>query len=107
MGYQVTVPRQYLPRLGERTPFFFEVIGAGDSATRIAAREACVILAAWVQPSAQAAQRLKLPFAVLMVTREPLSNAVPACALSQAGTCLLYTSPSPRDATLSRMPSSA
>ena len=25
----------------------------------------------------------------------------------QAGTCLLYTSPSPRDATLSRMPSSA
>ena len=24
-----------------------------------------------------------------------------------AGTCLLYTSPSPRDATLSRMPSSA
>ena len=27
--------------------------------------------------------------------------------LWQAGTCLLYTSPSPRDATLSRMPSSA
>ena len=25
----------------------------------------------------------------------------------QPGTCLLYTSPSPRDATLSRMPSSA
>ena len=31
-----------------------------------------------------------------------LSNAV-----SDAGGCLLYTSPSPRDATLSRMPSSA
>ena len=28
-------------------------------------------------------------------------------ALGEAGTCLLYTSPSPRDATLSRMPSSA
>mgnify|MGYP003315215967 CR=1 FL=1 len=28
-------------------------------------------------------------------------------ALEQAGDCLLYTSPSPRDATLSRMPSSA
>ena len=27
--------------------------------------------------------------------------------LDEAGTCLLYTSPSPRDATLSRMPSSA
>ena len=26
---------------------------------------------------------------------------------AEAGTCLLYTSPSPRDATLSRMPSSA
>ena len=26
---------------------------------------------------------------------------------SEAGNCLLYTSPSPRDATLSRMPSSA
>ena len=28
-------------------------------------------------------------------------------ALTLWGTCLLYTSPSPRDATLSRMPSSA
>ena len=28
-------------------------------------------------------------------------------AMAQAYTCLLYTSPSPRDATLSRMPSSA
>ena len=28
-------------------------------------------------------------------------------ALAKAGICLLYTSPSPRDATLSRMPSSA
>ena len=27
--------------------------------------------------------------------------------VSKGGTCLLYTSPSPRDATLSRMPSSA
>ena len=28
-------------------------------------------------------------------------------AVNDAGVCLLYTSPSPRDATLSRMPSSA
>ena len=30
-----------------------------------------------------------------------------ACNLLRHGVCLLYTSPSPRDATLSRMPSSA
>ena len=40
-----------------------------------------------------------------------LDNATISAALSQARTlvagCLLYTSPSPRDATLSRMPSSA
>ena len=32
-------------------------------------------------------------------------NRLPDC--SRRGNCLLYTSPSPRDATLSRMPSSA
>ena len=31
----------------------------------------------------------------------------PYINLTTIGTCLLYTSPSPRDATLSRMPSSA
>ena len=31
----------------------------------------------------------------------------PAVFIGNAGFCLLYTSPSPRDATLSRMPSSA
>ena len=35
------------------------------------------------------------------------SENVVADALSRIETCLLYTSPSPRDATLSRMPSSA
>ena len=38
-------------------------------------------------------------------TGNVISN-VPTSAL-QYNTCLLYTSPSPRDATLSRMPSSA
>ena len=33
--------------------------------------------------------------------------SVPGLALFYGGLCLLYTSPSPRDATLSRMPSSA
>ena len=32
---------------------------------------------------------------------------LPTRITSQSSTCLLYTSPSPRDATLSRMPSSA
>ena len=36
----------------------------------------------------------------------PVLDALDA-AIARAGGCLLYTSPSPRDATLSRMPSSA
>ena len=52
---------------------------------------------------------------VLIFTRirEELSNGMPPQQAIDAGynraftTCLLYTSPSPRDATLSRMPSSA
>ena len=38
----------------------------------------------------------------IMIADDPLS-----CVVRGSGTCLLYTSPSPRDATLSRMPSSA
>ena len=34
-------------------------------------------------------------------------GSVPRCDIEKHCTCLLYTSPSPRDATLSRMPSSA
>ena len=34
-------------------------------------------------------------------------NQIDLVAMAGFGTCLLYTSPSPRDATLSRMPSSA
>ena len=49
----------------------------------------------------------------LVSTGEQISVALLAMALLKRGikgksyTCLLYTSPSPRDATLSRMPSSA
>ena len=35
------------------------------------------------------------------------TNVVAGVTPGKGGTCLLYTSPSPRDATLSRMPSSA
>ena len=39
---------------------------------------------------------------------QPLGKlSLPPVAFGKSGDCLLYTSPSPRDATLSRMPSSA
>ena len=38
---------------------------------------------------------------------EPLANAIWYFVLDKIWTCLLYTSPSPRDRTRSRMPSSA
>ena len=38
---------------------------------------------------------------------EAAASAVVAVCLDERAGCLLYTSPSPRDATLSRMPSSA
>ena len=39
--------------------------------------------------------------------RYPNQSAIPLVVLVNPKICLLYTSPSPRDATLSRMPSSA
>ena len=36
-----------------------------------------------------------------------MDHVAPASTVGNANACLLYTSPSPRDATLSRMPSSA
>ena len=41
------------------------------------------------------------------VVVRPLQPAAPAAAAGDAGPCLLYTSPSPRDRQKSRMPSSA
>ena len=38
---------------------------------------------------------------------QELVNCAGECTFCWANNCLLYTSPSPRDATLSRMPSSA
>ena len=42
-----------------------------------------------------------------MVTAMGVSMGLTASAIMSKGTCLLYTSPSPRDRTRSRMPSSA
>ena len=49
-----------------------------------------------------------LPFLVLMVAIIPLTRFLVGTSIgTQAAICLLYTSPSPRDRTRSRMPSSA
>ena len=44
------------------------------------------------------------PHVLVLVKTYRISNVT---VMGQVGSCLLYTSPSPRDATLSRMPSSA
>jgi len=51
------------------------------------------------QMTGEPAIRRRLVFEVDKLNHEPVA--------SKYSTCLLYTSPSPRDATLSRMPSSA
>ena len=43
----------------------------------------------------------------LSMTADPLSDSLDDTQAIPLTSCLLYTSPSPRDATLSRMPSSA
>ena len=48
-----------------------------------------------------------LPAEVANAMRQAAVSLSKAIGYDSVGTCLLYTSPSPRDATLSRMPSSA
>ena len=61
----------------------------------------------------QSHKRIIAPGLILMMLASTLLSiaapvqANPAEEVSVLHTCLLYTSPSPRDATLSRMPSSA
>ena len=43
----------------------------------------------------------------ILFLQEPETHSIDVQLIKMAHTCLLYTSPSPRDATLSRMPSSA
>ena len=79
------------------------------------------ILNAWVNPNKEdGLERLALPYAVdnnnKLITGMLLARKADPNVLGEDGKspltkavycCLLYTSPSPRDATLSRMPSSA
>ena len=50
---------------------------------------------------------IKPGFALELVASEPLVVDPVAMCFDEYGDCLLYTSPSPRDGLLSRMPSSA
>ena len=50
---------------------------------------------------------LLLVFFVWTASFQIIEHVLPSKMSAQLGSCLLYTSPSPRDATLSRMPSSA
>ena len=59
------------------------------------------ILRQLIQP--ELSQKNPLHESAVIVTSRPIASG----DLHQAISCLLYTSPSPRDATLSRMPSSA
>ena len=52
-------------------------------------------------------KRLNRRYAYVHPGRKVNRTANIAVSIDQSGSCLLYTSPSPRDATLSRMPSSA
>ena len=58
---------------------------------------------------AKKAKELKRDMEAQLTTNnaEVAGNASTAREMGSLGACLLYTSPSPRDATLSRMPSSA
>ena len=54
------------------------------------------------------ALKLKIPMvAIFPQTNSGLKNSYGSEALNENNFCLLYTSPSPRDRTRSRMPSSA
>ena len=48
-----------------------------------------------------------IALAEVFASTKPRGQAAVVLSYLTASTCLLYTSPSPRDATLSRMPSSA
>ena len=58
-------------------------------------------------PTAEEIKRLYDGLCRLQVTGPMLKNAMKVAEDGNAGACLLYTSPSPRDGLLSRMPSSA
>ena len=74
---------------------------AAAQADRVVDATGCYVLPGGVD----AHVHLQLPMSPEATSSDTFSSGTAAAAWG--GTCLLYTSPSPRDATLSRMPSSA
>ena len=73
----------------------------GDNIAHV--QSAAMALAEIPDPSAEACLREVLADP----STDPLCRQMVEASLGRLESCLLYTSPSPRDATLSRMPSSA
>ena len=65
------------------------------------------LMAGTALPALAASPAGDVPFAVLAQQNSAVTPEQVEALISQIGTCLLYTSPSPRDAHESRMPSSA
>ena len=68
-------------------------------------RLTAILTALWISLTAQA-ERADRPN-VIVIMADDIGAEGLACYGSTIYTCLLYTSPSPRDGLLSRMPSSA
>ena len=93
------------------------VRGAGDIATGVAARlvragvsvvMADIAVPTCIRRTISFCEAIRLGEVEVEGIRARLAQTpAEALAITEAGDCLLYTSPSPRDGLLSRMPSSA
>ena len=87
------------------------IMGEANECLNLAAQPPAVVMVAGLQGSGKTTSMAKL--ARMLREREKKKVMVVSCdvyrpaAIDQLKTCLLYTSPSPRDPTASRMPSSA
>ena len=83
----------------EVTDFVSSVIVAGGSGLRFGTRKQFALLAG--------RSVLEHTLETVLAVSDQTVIVVPEDSVADTQDCLLYTSPSPRDATLSRMPSSA
>ena len=94
-----------LRTLGEIVDYVSTKVGGGTSTATTAAPTVAATPTPVATPSSNSVSNAELEKALLEVVSE--KTGYPAEMLEMNMDCLLYTSPSPRDATLSRMPSSA